>query len=459
MSQPAPAATGLARIPPSAALRRKVMIASAIGTTVEWYDFLLYGTAAALVFNRVFFPNSDPLTGTMFAFSTYAVGFMARPIGGIVFGHFGDRIGRKKLLIISLLLMGTATFLIGLLPTFSQVGVLAPTLLVMLRLVQGFGLGGQWGGAILMSAEFGEAKRRGLWTGITQAGGGLGNFLATGVLAVLAATLSQADFLAWGWRIPFLLSAVLIGIGLWARMSLVESPVFEEALEKAEDGPHAAPVLETLRTMPWRVVLGGGLKLGENISFYLMTAFAITYVTEMLHLSRSVALNGVLAGSLVATLSMPLWAALSDRIGRKPVYGFGAAGLIVWAFAFFPLLDTGSPSLIVVAVVVGLLVHSAMNGPQGAMISELFPTRIRYSGASLCYQVTSIVGGSWAPIISLALFKQFHSTLPISLYLAGACAVSLIATILARETKGLTFAEIDAAAYLPHRGSDGGRGR
>ena len=434
---------------PATALRNKVMLASAIGTTVEWYDFLLYGTAAALVFNKVFFPRSDPLTGTMFAFSTYAVGFMARPIGGIVFGHYGDRIGRKQLLMLSMLLMGAATFLIGVLPTFNQVGVLAPVLLIALRLVQGFGLGGQWGGAILMSAEYGDAKRRGLWTGITQAGGGLGNFLATAVLAILAATLSQADFLAWGWRIPFLLSVVLIGIGVWVRVSLAETPVFEAALEKAEEGVHAAPVLETLRTRPGRVVLGGALKLGENISFYLMTAFAITYVTEMLHLSRSVALNGVLAGALVATLSMPLWAALSDRIGRRPVYAFGAAGLVVWAFAFYPLLDTRSPGVIIAAIVVGLLVHSAMNGPQGAVIAELFPTRIRYSGASLCYQVTSIVGGSWAPIVSLALYRHYHSTLPISLYLAGACAISFVATLLARETKGLTFAQIDAEERSP----------
>jgi metabolite-proton symporter len=432
------------RKPPSIALRRRVIAASAIGTTVEWYDFLLYGTAAALVFGKVFFPRSDPLTGTMLAFATYGVGFLARPFGGVVFGHFGDRIGRKRLLMLSMLMMGIATFLIGVLPTFNQVGVAAPAMLIGLRLVQGFGLGGQWGGAILMSAEYGDAKRRGLWTGITQAGGGLGNFLATAVLAVLAATLSQADFLAWGWRIQFLLSVVLIGIGIWVRVSLAESPVFEEALEKAEEGAHAAPVLETLRRMPGRVVLGGALKFGENISFYLMTAFAITYVTEMLHLSRSVALNGVLAGALVATISMPLWAWLSDRIGRRPVYGFGAAGLAIWAFAFYPMLDTRSPGLIMLAIVIGLLVHSAMNGPQGAVISELFPTRIRYSGASLCYQVTSIVGGSWAPIISLALFKQFHSTVPISIYLAGSCAVSLIATILARETRGLTFAQIDA---------------
>ncbi len=446
MSVSAPIAKTTERRPPPAALRARVIAASAIGTTVEWYDFLLYGTAAALVFGKVFFPKSDPLTGTMFAFATYGVGFLARPVGGIIFGHYGDRIGRKQLLMLSMLIMGTATFLIGVLPTFNQVGVLAPILLVTLRLAQGFGLGGQWGGAILMSAEYGDARRRGLWTGLTQAGGGFGNFLATAVLAVLAATLSPADFLAWGWRIPFLLSVVLIGIGLWVRVSLAESPVFEQALEQAEEGAHDAPVLETLRTLPWQVVLGGALKIGENISFYLMTAFAITYVTEMLHLSRSVALNGVLAGALVATVSMPLWAALSDRIGRRPVYAFGAAGLVVWAFCFYPMLDTRNPALIAAAVVVGLLVHSAMNGPQGAIIAELFPTRVRYSGASLCYQVTSIVGGSWAPIVSLALYRHFHSTLPISLYLAGACAISFVAALLAKETKGLTFAQIDGEA-------------
>ena len=446
MSASAPIAKTTERRPPPAALRARVIAASAIGTTVEWYDFLLYGTAAALVFGKVFFPKSDPLTGTMFAFATYGVGFLARPVGGIIFGHYGDRIGRKQLLMLSMLIMGTATFLIGVLPTFNQVGVLAPILLVTLRLAQGFGLGGQWGGAILMSAEYGDARRRGLWTGLTQAGGGFGNFLATAVLAVLAATLSPADFLAWGWRIPFLLSVVLIGIGLWVRVSLAESPVFEQALEQAEEGAHDAPVLETLRTLPWQVVLGGALKIGENISFYLMTAFAITYVTEMLHLSRSVALNGVLAGALVATVSMPLWAALSDRIGRRPVYAFGAAGLVVWAFCFYPMLDTRNPALIAAAVVVGLLVHSAMNGPQGAIIAELFPTRVRYSGASLCYQVTSIVGGSWAPIVSLALYRHFHSTLPISLYLAGACAISFVAALLAKETKGLTFAQIDGEA-------------
>jgi len=258
----------------------------------------------------------------------------------------------------------------------------------------------------------------------------------------MAAVLPADAFLAWGWRIPFLLSVVLILIGLWVRHALEETPVFEAALQGA--AAHAAPVLVTLQQRPGKVLLGGALKFGENISFYLMTAFGITYITEMLHRSRSVALNGVLVGAALGALTMPLWGLLSDRIGRRPVYGFGAAGLMVWAFVFYPLLDTGSPALITLAMAVGVTVHSAMNGSQGAFIAELFPTRIRYSGASLCYQVTSIVGGSWAPLISLALYKQFHSTLPISLYLAGSCAVSLVATLLARETKGLTFAEIDA---------------
>jgi metabolite-proton symporter len=427
------------------ALTGRVIFASAIGTTAEWYDFLLYGSAASMVFGKVFFPKSDPLTGAMLSFATFGVGFMARPFGGIIFGHFGDRVGRKTILTISMLIMGFATFAIGLLPTYAQVGVLAPVLLVLLRLAQGFGLGGQWGGAILMSAEYGSAKRRGLWTGFTQAGGGFGNFLATLVLAVMAAVLPPADFLSWGWRIPFLLSVVLIAIGLWVRVTLEETPVFEAAV--ADAAAHKAPVLQTLKERPWQVLVGGALKFGENISFYLMTAFGLAYLTDpaMLHVERSVALNGVLAGSAMGALSMPLWGWLSDRIGRRPVYGFGAAGLIVWAFAFFPLLQTRSPALITLAMMVGVTVHSAMNGPQGAFLSELFPTRIRYSGVSLCYQVTSIVGGSWAPIISVALWKEFHSVLPVSLYLAFACAVSLVGVIFARETKGVTFAELDAA--------------
>lgn len=429
--------------PLTPAMRRKAVFASAIGTTVEWYDFLLYGTAAALVFNKVFFPKSDPLTGTLLAFATYAVGFAARPLGGIIFGHYGDRIGRKLLLVLSLLIMGGTTFLIGLLPTFDQVGLWAPGLLIALRLIQGFGLGGEWGGAMLMAVEYGEDKHRGLWGGLTQAGGSVGNFLATGILALAAALLSPHDFLAWGWRVPFLLSAVLIGIGWWARATLTESPVFREAVHQAEDAL-AAPVLEALKTRPWQVVIGGGLKFGENVSYYLMTAFGLTYLTEILGVARGMALVGMLAGAFVAFTTMPLWSALSDRVGRRRVYAFGAGGLALWAFAYYPILATRQPGLIVADLVVAMLLHSAMNGPQGAFIAELFPTRIRYSGASLCYQVTTIVGGSWAPIISVLLFKHFQSTVPISVYLAATCVVSLVCALAARETAGLTFAELDA---------------
>jgi metabolite-proton symporter len=425
------------------AMRRQAVFARALGTTGEWYDFLLYGTAAALVFNKVFFPQSDPLTGTMLAFATYAVGFLARPLGGVVFGHYGDRIGRKLLLVLSLLIMGGTTVLIGLLPTFDQVGIWAPIMLVTLRLVQGFGLGGEWGGAVLMAVEHGEDRHRGLWGGLTQAGGSVGNFLATGILALAAALLSPADFLAWGWRIPFLASAILIGIGWWARATLNEGPVFRQALAVA-DGAHRSPVLTTLRTRPWQVVLGGGLKFGENVSYYLMTTFGLTYLTQMLKVPRGVALLGMLVGAAVAFTTMPLWSALSDRVGRRRVYAFGAGGLVLWAFAYYPILATRSPGLIVADLVVAMLLHSAMNGPQAAFIAEMFPTRIRYSGASLCYQVTTIVGGSWAPIVSVLLFQHFHSTVPISAYLAISCTVSLVCALAARETAGLTFAQLDA---------------
>jgi metabolite-proton symporter len=439
-TEPGAPASGL-----TPAMRRQAVFASAIGTTVEWYDFLLYGTAAALVFNKVFFPKSDPLTGTMLAFATYAVGFLARPLGGVVFGHYGDRIGRKLLLVLSLLIMGGTTVLIGLLPTFDQVGIWAPIMLVTLRLVQGFGLGGEWGGAVLMAVEHGEDRHRGLWGGLTQAGGSVGNFLATGILALAAALLSPADFLAWGWRIPFLASAILIGIGWWARATLNEGPVFRQALAVA-DGAHRSPVLTTLRTRPWQVVLGGGLKFGENVSYYLMTTFGLTYLTQMLKVPRGVALVGMLVGAAVAFTTMPLWSALSDRVGRRRVYAFGAGGLILWAFAYYPILATRSPGLIVADLVVAMLLHSAMNGPQAAFIAEMFPTRIRYSGASLCYQVTTIVGGSWAPIVSVLLFQHFRSTVPISAYLALSCTVSLVCALAARETAGLTFAQLDAEA-------------
>jgi metabolite-proton symporter len=422
---------------------RKVIAASMIGTTIEWYDFFLYGSAAALVFNKLFFPKSDPLTGAMLAFATYALGFAARPLGGLVFGHFGDRIGRKRLLMLSLMLMGGATMLIGCLPTYGQIGTLAPVLLVLLRLVQGFAVGGEWGGAVLIVAEHGSTERRGFFTSWPQAGVAAGNVVATAVLVVMTAVQSEADFLAWGWRVPFLLSVVLIAVGYWVRSTVAESPLFEEA--RAERVA-SAPVIEAIRTRPRALLTAGGLRVAENICYYVITTFSIVYVTQEVGLTRQTALNAILIGSIVQFCAIPLFAILSDRIGRRPVYAFGAALTGLWAFAFFKLLDTGATPLVVLAIIVGLLGHAAMYGPQAAFIAEMFPTRVRYSGASLAYQLTSIVAGSLAPIIALQILKSTGSSLGVSVYVGVAGLISVVAALLARETRGKSFAEIDAEA-------------
>jgi metabolite-proton symporter len=420
---------------------RKVVLASMIGTTVEWYDFFLYGSASALVFGKLFFPKSDPTIGTLLAFATYALGFVARPLGGLVFGHFGDRIGRKQLLMLSLLMMGGSTMLIGVLPTFKDVGLFAPLMLVLLRLVQGFAVGGEWGGAVLMVTEYGQAERRGFWAGWPQAGVPAGNLLAAGVLAIMSAVQTNDQFLAWGWRVPFLLSAVLVAVGYWVRVSLAESPLFRKALEDA--GQPKAPVIDAIRERPGGIAVGAGLRVAENISFYVVTTFGLTYIVDHAHLSRTAALNAMLIGTAVEVVLIPLFAALSDKVGRRPLYFAGALGIAIWGFAFFRLIDTGQEPLIVLAIIGGLLCHALMYGPQAAFIAELFPTRMRYSGASLAYQATSIVAGSLAPIIALALLDKYKSWVPIAIYLAIAGAISAVAALVARETKGLSFAEID----------------
>lgn len=420
---------------------RRVVMASLVGTTIEWYDFFLYGSAAALVFNRLFFPSSDPLTGTMLAFATYALGFVARPIGGIVFGHYGDRIGRKKLLMLSLVMMGVATVLIGLLPTYAQIGVWAPVALILLRLIQGFAVGGEWGGAVLMAAEHGDAARRGFWASWPQAGVAAGNLLAAGVLALMAGLQDEADFLAWGWRIPFLLSALLVVVGWYIRNKVAESRMFETALEEAE-APPRLPAMEVFRERPRAVLFGAGIRWGENISYYILTVFSLTFLVDVAAESRSLALNALLIGAAVQFFAIPGFAALSDRIGRRPVYAFGGLGLAAWSFAFFPLLASGSNAEIVLAVVVGLVLHGAMYGPQAAFIAELFPTRIRYSGASIAYQLTSILAGSLAPVIALWLYRDTGSATPVAIYLGASCALSGIVALLARETKGVELADI-----------------
>lgn len=419
---------------------RRVVMASLIGTTIEWYDFFLYGSAAALVFNKLFFPEFDPLTGTLLAFATYALGFVARPVGGVVFGHFGDRIGRKRLLMLSLILMGVATIFIGLLPTYAQVGIWAPIGLIALRLVQGFAVGGEWGGAVLMAAEHGDAARRGFWASWPQAGVPAGNLLAAAVLAIMAALQTEEDFLDWGWRVPFILSALLVVVGWYIRNRVAESPMFEAEFDAAE-APARVPAIEVLRERPKALVLGAGLRVGENISYYILTVFSLTFLVDVSKESRSLALNALLIGAAVQFFAIPLFAALSDRIGRRPVYAFGAFGLAAWCFVMFGLLGSGDNASIISALVVGLVLHGAMYGPQAAFITELFPTRIRYSGVSLAYQLTSIVAGSLAPIIALWLYKDYGSAMPVSIYVGAACVISGISALLARETRGL---ELDA---------------
>jgi metabolite-proton symporter len=420
---------------------RRVVAASMIGTTIEWYDFFLYGSAAALIFNKLFFPSFDPFAGTLLAFATYALGFVARPLGGIVFGHFGDRLGRKRLLMLSLVMMGVATVLIGLLPTYGQVGIWAPVGLIALRLVQGFAVGGEWGGAVLMAAEHGDSARRGFWASWPQAGVAAGSLLSAGVLALIAGLQSDSDFLAFGWRIPFLLSALLVAIGWYIRHRVEESPMFEKALEEAETPPRL-PAMDVLRERPRAILLGAGLRVGENISYYILTAFSLTFLVDVAAETRGLALEALLIGAAVQFFAIPLFGRLSDRIGRRPVYAFGAFGLAAFGFAFFPMLASGDSRLIVLAIVVGLVLHGAMYGPQAAFITELFPTRIRYSGVSIAYQLTAIFAGSLAPIVALWLYKENHSAVPVAIYVGVACVASGVTALMARETKGVELSAI-----------------
>jgi metabolite-proton symporter len=412
----------------------RVVGASLIGTTVEWYDFFLYGVAASVVFGELFFPKGEELTGTLLSFATFAVGFFARPIGGVVFGHFGDRLGRKNLLVLSLLMMGLATFAIGLLPTYAQVGALAPVLLTVLRLIQGFALGGEWGGAVLIVSEHGDPARRGFWSSWPQAGAPAGQLIANGVLAGLAAFQSDADFNSWGWRIPFLLSAVLVLVGLWVRLRIEESPLFRQAREKQEP-TDKLPFVEVITKYPREVLTAMGARMAENVSYYIFTIVIATYAKEHLKLDKSFALNAVLIGAAIHFCAIPMWGALSDRVGRKPVYLLGAIGVGIWAFVFIALLDTKNFALAALAVTVGLILHGAMYGPQASFFTELFGTRVRYSGVSVGYQLASIIAGGLAPFIAVALLKAYDSGFAISIYVAVCAVISIIAVTSYGETR------------------------
>jgi metabolite-proton symporter len=422
---------------------RRVVIASLVGTSLEWYDFFIYGTAAALVFNQLFFPTFEPLVGTLLAFTTFAVGFVARPLGGIVFGHYGDKVGRKNVLVATLLLMGIATFLIGLMPTYAVIGVWAPILLVLLRFLQGLGLGGEWGGAVLMTLESGDRSRRGLNASWPQVGVPIGLLLANGMLSLMGAVTSDEAFLAWGWRVPFLLSGVLVLVGLWIRLTIAESPAFEQV--EAKQVKARAPIVDVLRSYPRQVLLAIGARVGVDVAFYLFVLFITTYIVTYLGLPQSYALNAVLIAAAFQVVFIPLFGALSDRIGRRPVYLAGAIGAAAWTFAFFALLDTGSFALIVLAAVVALLLHAAMYGPQASFIAEMFPTQVRYSGASMGYQLAGVIGGALAPIIATALLSRYDTSLVVSLYAAVVLAITILCVVIARETAKADLDAEDAA--------------
>ncbi|MBB2940695.1 metabolite-proton symporter [Actinoplanes lutulentus] len=426
---------------PSLTASRRVIVASLVGTSLEWYDFFLYASAAALVFGKLFFPSFDPLTGTLLAFTTYAVGFVARPLGGIVFGHFGDRVGRKGVLVVTLLLMGGATFLIGVLPTHATIGAAAPVLLVTLRFLQGLGLGGEWGGAVVMSLEHGNPERRGLSASWPQVGVPAGNLLASGVLWVLSATLSESSFLAWGWRIPFLLSGLLVVVGLWIRVAVTESPAFAQVAAKG--GKAKLPLIEVLRLHPRGLLIAMAARIGTDVAFYTFSLYVLTYVTGTVGLPRTVALTGVLVASGLQLALIPFFGGLSDRVGRRPVYAAGAIAAGIWAFAFFPLLDTGNTLVIVLTVVVALATHAAMYGPQAAFVAELFSTRLRYSGASMGYQIAGIFGGALAPIIAIKLVAATGGTLAVSIYVAAALLLTLVALAFAPETSRFPAVDTD----------------
>jgi MFS family permease len=418
----------------SARVTRRAAAASLVGTTVEWYDFYLYATASALVLGPLFFTDADPSTGVLASFATYAAGFGARPIGALIAGHIGDRFGRRPILVWSLILMGIATAAIGMLPTYPQAGVLAPVLLVALRLVQGLAVGAEWGGAVLMSVEHSAGERRGLFGSFPQIGSPAGMLLASGIFALVRGTTDQAAFLSWGWRIPFLLSLVLVAVGLWVRLGLEDAPVYREVRRTQQVSRR--PLVDVVRTHQRNLWLTIGLRMSQNALYVLCTTFALTYLVQGEVADPNAGLTAVIVASAIGLVTTPLWAVLSDRVGRRPVYLAGAIGGAIFLIVFFLLLDTGSTPLIVLAMVIAVnLFHDAMYGPQGAWFTELFATGVRYSGASIGYQFGSVLSGGTAPLIAAALLLAGGGR-PwlIWVYFLVLSALTITATVLAPET-------------------------
>jgi len=431
---------------------KKIVAASMVGTVVEWYEFFLYATAASLVFGTVFFPNAgSELDGIIAAFLTYAVGFIARPLGGIVFGQIGDKLGRKHTLQVTIIMVGVATFLMGCLPGFDTIGYWAPALLVALRFIQGFAVGGEWGGAVLLVAEHSPNASRGFWSSWPQAAVPVGNLLATIVLLTMTWILPPDQFLSWGWRVAFWLSAIIVVIGYYIRTHVSEAPIFLEARAQV-DAEKAVNygVLEVVKKYPKGILGAMGLRFAENILYYIIVSFSIVYLKTVHEYDTSQLLIALLIAHVVHFIVIPQVGRLSDRLGRKPVYLAGAVLGASWAFFAFPMFDTLNPALIILAVTVGLCFHALMYAGQPAIMSEMFPTRMRYSGVSLGYQVTSILAGSMAPIIAAALLQQYNTWVPVAIYIMVACAITVVAVVTLKETKGASLREVDAVDARKH---------
>jgi len=414
----------------------KVALASLVGTSIEWYDYFLYGTAAALVFPKLFFPKFDPLVGTLLAFSTYTIGFIARPFAGAIFGHFGDRVGRKQMLYITLLFMGISSTLIGVLPTYAQVGIWAPILLTLMRICQGIGLGGEWGGAVLMAVEYAPPKLRGFFGSFPQTGAMVGGLLSVFAFWMSNSHLSDAQFLAWGWRLPFLFSIVLVAIGIWIRMTIAETPAFQKV--KDEKSAEKMPVLVAIRNHPKNLLLAGGMRFAENGLYYIITVFSLTYAVTALHLGRRALLPALTINYAIGLLMMPFYGWVSDKIGRRAVYLWGACMCGVLSFPFFWMLNKAPSNIYwgwAAIILIGQLGHSAMYGPQASFFAELFPAKVRYSGASLGYQLASIFAGGMAlPVATALLAWANNKPWPVSLYMILFVVITAVSVIFSEET-------------------------
>jgi MFS family permease len=422
---------------------RRAVIAATVGTTIEWYDFLLYSTMAGLVFGKLFFPNEDPLTATLSSFGIYFVGFAARPVGAFIFGHYGDRIGRKSTLIVTLVLMGISTFLVAFLPGYAAIGIWGAVILTILRLLQGIGVGGEWGGSVLLSMEWARHnKERGFLASWPQFGGPAGLGLAN--LAVLIFSYWSGDqFLVWGWRIPFALSIILVGIGLWIRLRILETPVFRNLVN--ENKIERAPIVEVCRKQ-WRTIILGALaRTSEQGPFYIFTAFIFAYGTTVLYASRDLLLAGLIAAVCVSAFTIPFSGWLSDVIGRKRMYILGCAAMGLFGFVYFGMINTGSSVMIFAAMVLSLIPHDMQYGPQAALIAESFTPRLRYSGASISYQLASITAGGPAPLIATWLFATYKTSTPIAIYILITAVISIVATCFLKDYTGKDVsAEYDA---------------